>query len=161
MKTERFIKTRVLTIHKTGVLMKTEKHMEALREVLEEIETASKDPRGMSSHQRRLAFSISLGVATLVELYFHRLEIIKPGTLIKHEWFKKSEIKEILSRQIIKPIEFVNRISDILKISRRIEEKRNQLAYGSPVSEDHILLEEVNSFFEIKRIIEQEVGSLE
>ena len=52
--------------------MKEERHIETLKEVLDEIETALKDVRGRVSHQRRLAFSLSLGVVNLIELYFHK-----------------------------------------------------------------------------------------
>jgi len=42
--------------------MKEEKHQETIKEVLDEIESALKDKRGLVSHQRRLAFVISLGI---------------------------------------------------------------------------------------------------
>ena len=46
--------------------MKKEKYGEILKEVLDEIETALKDKRGLLAHQRRLAFSLSLGAETLL-----------------------------------------------------------------------------------------------
>ena len=52
--------------------MRIEKHHEVLKEVEDEINTALQDPGGMRKHQRRLAFMISLGIAELVEMYFHK-----------------------------------------------------------------------------------------
>jgi len=62
--------------------------------------------------------------------------------------------------QIIKPIDQVKEIENIIKISKRIEEKRNDLAYSSPVEEDEILKEEINGYFRIKRIVEIETGDI-
>ena len=42
---------------------------EIIEEVLDEIDSALKDPKGIVSHQRRLAFSLSLGVVYLIEKY--------------------------------------------------------------------------------------------
>ena len=140
--------------------MKIEKHIEVLKEVEDEISTSLEDPEGLIKHQRRLAFMISLGISELVELYFHKLGIIKEGSRIKHEWFKKKSIKEILSNQIVKPIDSVKSIEKILLISKNIEDKRNDLAYSSPVEEESILKEEIRCYFEIKKIIESETGDL-
>ncbi len=41
--------------------MRKERHNEVLKEVLDEIDSALNDKSGLLSHQRRLAFSISLG----------------------------------------------------------------------------------------------------
>ncbi|MFH1638303.1 MAG: hypothetical protein ABIB71_07805 [Candidatus Woesearchaeota archaeon] len=57
--------------------MRKEKHEETVKEVLDEIENALNDKRGLLAHQRRLAFSLSLGAQNLLELYFHKLDIIK------------------------------------------------------------------------------------
>ncbi len=140
--------------------MKMEKHVEALKETEDEINSSLKDPDGLIKHQRRLAFMVSMGIAELVEIYFHKLKIMKEGSRIKHDWFKKKSIKETLSKQIVKPIDTVKSIDKILSISKSIEENRNNLAYSSPVEEDAILKEEINQYFEVKRIIEKEAGNL-
>jgi hypothetical protein len=101
---------------------------------------------------------ISLGTATLIELYFHKLGIMKPGSALKHEWLKQKNVKDVLAEQIIKPISYVKSIDEILEISSSIENKRNDLAYGSPVNEERILLEEIQSFFKIKELIESILG---
>ncbi len=140
--------------------MRVEKHIEVLREVEDEIKAAMEDSEGLIKHQRRLALMISLGIAELVEIYFHKLGIIKEGSRIKHEWFKRKSIKEMLSNQIVRPIDSVKRIDEIVSISNRIEERRNDLAYSSPLDEDEILREEISSYFEVKSIIEKEVGDI-
>lgn len=133
--------------------MLKEKHEEALNEVKEEIENALKDKRGLLFHQRRLAFLLSLGMANIIELYFHKLDLIKGGSKINHLWFKKTKekIKERLQEQIVSPIDSIQCIEEIIEIASKIEEKRDNLAYGAP-STEKILQEKINLFFELRRI---------
>ncbi len=134
--------------------MKKEKHEEILKEVLDEIGSALNDKRGLLSHQRRLAFSLSLGAVNLIELYFHKLSIIKGGTQIDHTWFKRSEnrILEKLQTQITGQIDSIENIKKIIDIAKQIEEKRDDLAYGAPAS-DKILQEKINLFFMLKKVV--------
>ena len=134
--------------------MKKEKHDETLKEVEEEIESALNDKRGLLFHQRRIAFSISLGMTSLIESYFHNLNVIKEGSKINHLWFKKRKesIKEILQKQIVSPIDSINNVEKIIEIGIKIEEKRDDLAYGVPASEK-ILQEKINLFFELKKLV--------
>ena len=133
--------------------MKKEKHEEILNEVIDEIETALKDQRGLIAHQRRLAFALSLGGIQLLELYFHKLNIIKEGSRINHRWFKRKEesIKEYLQKQITSPLDSITHIKKIIDILKKIEEKRDDLAYGAPASEE-LLQEKINLFFELKKL---------
>ena len=131
-----------------------------LKEVLDEIQIALKDQRGVISHQTRLGSMLSLGIVTLIELYFHKLDIMKEGTNLKHQWLKTNDAKEILSRQIIVSIGSVDKIDQILAIADSIEQKRNDITYGSPLNEESILLEQIKLFFEAKKIIESKVGEL-
>lgn len=134
--------------------MRKEKHEEILKEVLDEIESALNDKRGLVSHQRRLAFSLSLGAVNLIELYFHKLDIIKEGTKIDHTWFKRSEdrILEKLQNQITSQINSVNNINEIISTAKQIEEKRDDIAYGAPVSNE-VLQEKINLFFKLKKVV--------
>ncbi len=127
---------------------------------MREIESAIKDPAGLASHQRRLALMTSIGVAELIELYFHKLEIIKPGAKIEHQWFqrKQDNIKEKLSEVVIKPLSLVKSIDKLLSAANELESNRNLLAYGSPVKDEKILLERINKFLEFKKLIESELG---
>ena len=133
--------------------MKEEKHQEIIKEVLEEIESSITDKRGLVSHQRRLAFIISLGVANILELYFHKNNVIKEGSIVNHLWFKRKKEKIIdqLQNQLTSPINSLNEINKILEIIIKIEEKRDDLAYGAPASE-RILQEKINLFFELRKL---------
>lgn len=134
--------------------MKEERHQEILMEVLEEIEVALKDKRGLLAHQRRLAFSLSLGMSNLTELYLHKLNLIKEGSKINHMWFKskKEKIYENLQKQVTAPVNSIPNISKIVEIAQKIEEKRDDIAYGAPATEK-ILQEKINLFFELKDIV--------
>jgi hypothetical protein len=133
--------------------MKSEKHEETLKEVEEEIDSAIKDKRGLLPHQRRLAFSISLGMSEIIELYFHKLSIIKEGSKINHLWFKKKliNVKERLQQQLVSPIDSITEIDKIIETAIKIEEKRDDLAYGVPATEK-VLQEKINLFLELRRI---------
>jgi len=133
--------------------MLKEKHEETLKEVEEEIESALKDERGLLSHQRRLAFSLSLGMSGIIELYFHKLDVMKEGSKVNHLWFKKKREKVIerLQKQVTSPINSMQDIEKIIDIAIKIEEKRDDLAYGAPSSEK-ILQEKINLFLELRRI---------
>jgi hypothetical protein len=138
--------------------MREERHNEILKEVLDEIEVSLKDERGLVSHQRRLAFSLSLGAVNLIELYFHKLSIIKEGAKINHKWFKrkKDKIFVYLQKQIISPVDSVEKINEIIDLVTKIEEKRDDLAYGVP-STEKILQEKINFFFNIKELTEWKI----
>ncbi len=135
--------------------MKKEKLEEGLREVLDEIEAALHDTRGLLAHQRRLAFSLSLGSTILSELYFQKLTIMKLGAKINHTWFKKKKenVIEALQPQITTPLDSVAHIDTIITLMIMIEEKRDDLAYGAP-STEKVLQDKINLFFELKRVIQ-------
>lgn len=134
--------------------MKKEKLELGLKEVLDEINTALKDSRGLVSHQRRLAFSLSLGASILLELYLQNLDVIKEGAKINHLWFKKKKENtlKILQNQIVPPIDSVKDIKNITDLIINIESKRDEIAYGSPVSEE-ILQKKINLFFKLKEMV--------
>lgn len=133
--------------------MKLERHQEVLKEVLDEVEAALQDKRGLVAHQRRLAFSLSLGSVNLLEMYLHKLGIMKEGSKVDHRLFSKSRerLLEHLQKQITSPVDSVENIGRIVDIMVKIEEKRNDLAYGSP-STEKILQEKINLFFELRRV---------
>lgn len=134
--------------------MREDKHQEILKEVLDEIELALKDKRGLVSHQRRLAFLISLGAVNLLELYLHKINVIKEGSKINHLWFKfkKEKIFEQLQKQITSPIKSISNIDKIVDLLIKIEEKRDDLAYGAP-SKENILQEKINLYFELIKLL--------
>ena len=134
-----------------------ERNKEILKEVSDEIDSALKDSKGIVSHQRRLAFSLSLGSVALIENYLHKLKVLKPGAKINHLWLKKKKenIKKLISNQITSPVENIEKINLILDKTHLLEKERNELAYGKPVSED-ILNEKINLFLELKKEVEND-----
>ena len=138
--------------------MKIEKHEDALKEVYQTIDQALNDPKGLLSYQRRIASMTSMGMQQIVEMYFHKLNIIKPGTQLKHEWFKLDEknINNKLSPTLTKKLEEIPKINEILFLSRKIESDRNDLVYGAPLENDKILKEKIDVFLELKNLIIEE-----
>ena len=128
---------------------------ELIEEVLDEINSALKDPNGVIAHQRRLAFLLSLGAVSQIENYLNKQNVLKTGAKINHLWLKKKKenIKKLISNQIICPIENLKNIDELLDIAYKIEKERNDLAYGKKISED-LLKEEINLFLELKKKVE-------
>ena len=129
-----------------------EKYENILKEVLDEIENALKDPKGIVAHQKRLSFSLSIGTVTLLEHYLDNLKVLKPGAKINHLWLKKKKnsIKEYISRQISSQIESIPRIDKLIDLAYELEKDRNIIAYGKLVSESK-LREKINLFLEITK----------
>ncbi len=136
--------------------MQNEKHEDALKEVENTIEEALKE--NILEHQRRIASMTSLGIQHIIELYFHKLNVMKPGASLKHEWFKLSEknIRLRLSAVVTKKLDEIPRVLEILSIAREIEKDRNDLVYGAPLKDDKILRDKIDDFLEIKKIIAEE-----
>jgi len=133
----------------------TGKNDELMEEVMEEIESSLKDPKGIVAHQRRLAFLLSLGAVSLIEGHLARKNVFKSGAKINHLWLKKKRenAKKMISRQITCPIEKVGGIDDLLGMAYELEKERNQLAYGKNVSENS-LKEKIGLFLELKKRVE-------
>lgn len=138
--------------------MQVEKHIEALQEVYETIEESLNDPKGLLGHQRRIASMASLGAQQLIEMYFHRLNIIKPGTQVKHEWLKSEEqnLRHRLSPILTRNIAEIPNIQAILDLANRIECDRNDILYGAPLKEDKKLKEKIDNFLELKKVTTEE-----
>jgi len=135
--------------------MKTEKHKEILKEVDETVKLSLK-AESLLSFQRRLTAMLSLGSQQLIEIYFHKLSIIKPGTQVKHEWFRLGERNLLLKLSAILTTEIrkVPKIQEILSLARVIEEDRNDLLYGSPLTDDKTLREKIDAYLELKKTAE-------
>ena len=133
--------------------MQNDKHEKALKEVEDTIEEALKGD--MLKYQRRIASMTSLGVQHAIELYLHKLHLMKPGASLKHEWFKLNEknAKLRLSAVVTKKFDEIPNMLEILSIARGIEKDRNELVYGAPLKDDKILRDKIDNFLEIKKII--------
>ena len=122
---------------------------------MDEIDSALKDPRGIEAHQRRLAFSVSLGAATLLEKYLDKLNVLKSGAKINHLWLKKKKenAEEVISRQVVSPIDSIRSFGRLLDLAYAIEKRKDEFAYGKPVSEK-ILREFIDVFLILKKEVE-------
>lgn len=125
-------------------------------EIMDEIESALNDPKGIISHQKRLAFCLSLGTTELLERYLKEKNVLKPGYKINHQWFKKKK-ENVLKILESKVVSFANldKLDKILDIAYKIESRRNELAYGGP-SKEEILREMINDFLNVKKEVENE-----
>ncbi len=134
-----------------------EEYQKIIEEVLDEIKSALKDSKGITAHQRRLAFSISLGVVTLLEDYLNKINVLKQGAKINHLWLKKKKenVKKLISKQITCPVENIKNLDLLLDLAHKLEKERNELAYGKIVSES-ILKEKINLFLNLKNQIEND-----
>lgn len=132
-----------------------EENEKIIEEVLDEIDSALRDNKGIASHQRRLIFLISIGSVALLEGYLERLDVLKKGYKVNHLWFKKKKenVKKLLSVIITCPIENLEKIDRLLDIIYEIEKDRNELAYGKQASEEK-LKEKINLFLDLKKEIE-------
>ena len=63
--------------------MKIEHHLENLKESVKEIEDAVQE--GIVNKQRTLGFHTSSAAIDMLEIIFHKFNLIDPGFVIKHE----------------------------------------------------------------------------
>ncbi|MEK6889351.1 MAG: hypothetical protein AABW80_04565 [Nanoarchaeota archaeon] len=133
----------------------TEQSNKIIEEVLDEINSALNEVKGIVAHQRRLAFSLSLGTATLLEEYLKKKNILKPGIKINHLWLKKSvqNIKKLLESKITASPESLPQLNSILEKAHLIEKERDKIAYGKLITEKE-LNEKINLFIELKKEVE-------
>ncbi|MDP4039303.1 MAG: hypothetical protein Q8P57_01875 [Candidatus Pacearchaeota archaeon] len=126
-------------------------------EVIDEIDSALKDIRGLSFHQKRLAFCLSDGICVLLENYLKKKGVLKPGSKINHQWLKKKKenVLKILSERLVTSVESLIILDNILDVAFKIENKRNELVYGSVVR-DEDLQELINDYLAIKKEIEND-----
>lgn len=136
--------------------MREESHLEALKEVMATIDEAL-NSSDILQHQRRLISMLSIGLQHVIELYLHRLKVIKPGAQIKHNWFSlgESNMRLKFSSVLTMPYSKISEINEIISLARNIEIDRNDILYGSPIVDERELKEKIGNFLEIKKIAEK------
>src|SRR3989344_1375885 len=110
--------------------MKIESHLQNLKESLEIIGECIN--KGLLERQRTIGFHTSAAAVDLLEMLLHKTNLIDPGFVVKHEWFKSKNKKEIISLMF------------------KIEEKRNTLCYGKP-QKIELLQDVINNFNKLKK----------
>jgi len=125
--------------------MKIEDHLRNINESLGEINAAIIN--GIENKQRTIGFNCSVASVEMLEVYLHKLEIINPGVILKHDWFTSL-------RHANEKINYDFSDKDkIIGLICKIEEKRNALCYGKqqPIGE---IEKVINLFNEIKDLFE-------
>ncbi|MBI4182318.1 MAG: hypothetical protein HY520_05115 [Candidatus Aenigmarchaeota archaeon] len=132
--------------------MREEKHRDIIAEVDSTIREALQS-KNLLAHQRRLAAMLSLGAQQLLEVYLHRLHVIKPGTAVKHEWFGMGveNPSRKLAAMLTRPPGEVPGLAELLVLARVVEEGRNDLLYGSPLSDDEALRKKIDAYMHMRR----------
>jgi len=126
--------------------MKIEVHKRNVKESIDVIEECI--DKGVVDRQRTIGFHVSAACIDLLEIYLHQENLIDPGLILKHEWFKgKRRLQERL------PFDFPRKM-EIVQIISYIEEQRNILCYGKPQKEESIgyILQE---FHTLKKIFKE------
>ncbi|MCK5282366.1 MAG: hypothetical protein KAK00_03070 [Nanoarchaeota archaeon] len=101
---------------------------------------------------------LPLGIAELIEIYLYQLKIIKPGSRIKHDWLKRNDAKNKIEQQCISSLDDILNIDKILEISKKVELKRNDIAYGAPMDNENLLKNNIQNFFKILDLVESALG---
>jgi len=128
--------------------MNIESHLMNLKESLEEIESSIKI--GIERRQRTIGFHTSVAGCDMLEILLHKLNLIDPGFVLKHDWFdSKRKIAEKISVNFPKK-------NEILEIMYEIETNRNLLCYGK--RKDKELVSKVILLFNKLKKIFIEVG---
>ncbi len=142
--------------------MQEEKHIAALQEVLRTIEQALNDKEGLLNYQRRIMSMLSLGAQHLIELYLHKMAAIQPGAQIKHEWLKLSDVnlRERIQPALTKEFNSLPSLADVCFIARKIETERNDAVYGAPLTNDVLLRKSIDSFLQLRKIVEEQTGKI-
>lgn len=126
--------------------MKIETHLQQLKESLELIDESIK--KGIERRQRTIGFHTSAAASDLLEIYFHKKNLIDPGFNIKHEWLKAdNKVKEKFHFEFEKK-------NEILALMKKIEQKRNTLCYGKP-QEEKFIQETLDDFNNPKSIFKE------
>ena len=123
--------------------MKIEDHNRNIMESLDVIKESIQ--KGLKDRQRTISFSVSVASTEMLEVLLHKLNLLNPGAIIKHEWFSSL-------RKANEKIQFdFPRKQEIFNFLNQIESKRNLLCYGKPQPVETIT-EIIDAFNKLKTI---------
>ena len=133
----------------------TEKHLQRIKEHLEEINDAIDE--GMEKKPITIGFHCSACSIDLLELYLHSTHKIPLGMQVRHNWFKKpkegQKIIPLAERKIGAEFDEKERIYDLMYT---IEGNRETLLYGNATFER---VREVYTVFQkLKEILEKKLA---
>jgi hypothetical protein len=124
--------------------MLEESHRARIKESLEVI--ADSVARGLAERQRTIGFHASAASADMLELYLHRMGLIDPGAVLKHEWFTSMRRAE----EHLPPT-FEGK-AELVPLLIRIESRRSLLCYATPRAEE-VVEEVLLAFHELRKVL--------
>ena len=134
-----------IKIEVTTVTMKIENHYLRLKENLDVLDDSIKID--IIKRQSTIGFCVSAASIHMIEILLHKNNLIDSSYIIKHEWFKsKHKIDDKINFEFPKKEEIIELLKDI-------QEKRNELCYGTPKKEKEIV-DYIKKFNKLKEIFE-------
>ncbi len=125
--------------------MKIENHYLRLKENLDVLDENIK--KDIVKRQSTIGFCVSAASIHMIEILLHENNLIDSSYVIKHEWFKsKYKINDKINFEFPKKREIIELLKDI-------QEKRNDLCYGTPKKEEEII-NYIKNFNKLKAIFE-------
>ncbi|MEK6890505.1 MAG: hypothetical protein AABX03_00025 [Nanoarchaeota archaeon] len=124
-------------------IRKIKKHLAGINDAIDQ---------GIENKPISIGFHCSACSVELLELYLHTINKISIGHMIKHDWFKGPKIEQKIEPLIERKLKVsFDKKEIIYDLIYKIEEKRNNLVYGSPTKKT---VEEVlNNFLKLKNIL--------
>ena len=127
-----------------------EEHKKIIKEFEEDI-TEKIRRNIIGQRQKIIGFAASEGSVNCFALFLHKQNLISEGFNVNHKWFasiRRSEEKF--------PFDFPKKHEILSKLVRQ-EQLRAMLCYGKSKTVEDVK-EAIKTFFELKKIIESEIG---
>jgi hypothetical protein len=127
-----------------------EEHRKAVKELEADINEKLRADI-VAERQKILGFATSEAATNCFALFLHKLSLISEGTNINHKWFASAE----RARKKF-PFDFPHKSELVGKLVQQ-ERLRDRLCYGRSKSPEEAR-KAIKTFFEIKTLIEKEMG---
>ncbi len=127
-----------------------EEHKRIVKELEEDIKEKLRAGI-LAERQRIIGFATSEAATNVFAIFLHKLRLISEGSAVNHRWFASIE----QARRHF-PFTFPSKSVILIKLVRQ-EQLRDRLCYGRSKSAKEAE-EAVHTFFEIKNLIEKEIG---
>jgi len=127
-----------------------EEHKKTVKELEEDIKEKVRTGI-LEQRQKIIGFATSEAATNLFALFLHKKKLVSEGTAINHRWF--ASLKRATEKF---PFEFPKKHELVQKLVRQ-EQLRERLCYGRAKTKKDAE-EAVKNFFEIKEIVQDEIG---
>lgn len=129
-----------------------DEHKKKIKEHFEEIDDAIEE--GVEKKPITIGFHCSACSIQFLELYLHITNKIPIGKIIKHDWFKRPQLKQkkepLIERKL--QIEFSKK-QEIYSLIYDLEDERNILMYGKATEEQ--IKKVLAKFLKLKEIFKE------